>query len=288
MTRRQTKAATLAVALLIGIPALALAQDKRAGNPKERNLAERDLMKRVEDLGSDVFEVREGAMKYFREVGKSAIAVLEEAAKSKDPEIRWRGKALLRDIRRGGATNRDRGRERDLSDDDRDFPFGRRFRFFDRPRGWEKLFEGATDFDEIRKLIQNEIDDIQKGMRIRDHFFDGGKLGINWTLKGNDKGFRVRIDPNGGTQIEILKDGAWVPVKRPDTSEATVYGLKLSPAGDALRAQLSLDEGRGLVVAAVDKDSAAAEAGIDRFDLILSVNGEEVGSGDEFDKAVGA
>ncbi|MCZ6688925.1 MAG: PDZ domain-containing protein [Planctomycetota bacterium] len=292
MTRRQTKAATLAVALFMGIPALALAQDKGAENLKEANLKDRDLMKRVEDLGSDVFEVREGAMEYFREVGKGAIAVLEEAAKSKDPEIRWRGKALLRDIRRGGPLNRDRGQERDRSDDDRDSPFGRRFewpgprfRFFDNDRGWQKLFEAPMNVDEMRKRFEKEIDDIQKVFRFRNK---GGQLGFNWTLKENDKGFRVRIDPNGGTQIEILKDGDWVSVNRADASEAALYGLKLRPAGDALRAQLSLDEGRGLVVADLDEDGAAAEVGVDKFDLILSVNGQEVGSREEFDKAVGA
>ncbi len=51
-------------------------------------------------------------------------------------------------------------------------------------------------------------------------------------------------------------------------------GLNCLPAQDALRAQLELPEGTGLVVELVVPDSPAAEAGIERFDVIVKADGK--------------
>ena len=51
-------------------------------------------------------------------------------------------------------------------------------------------------------------------------------------------------------------------------------GLNCLPAQDALQAQLDLPEGTGLVVQLVVSDSPAAEAGVERFDVIVKADGK--------------
>lgn len=46
-------------------------------------------------------------------------------------------------------------------------------------------------------------------------------------------------------------------------------GIEVQPADDALRAQLGLDVGQGIVVTAVHPDSPAAKAGLDRHDVLM-------------------
>ncbi len=59
------------------------------------------------------------------------------------------------------------------------------------------------------------------------------------------------------------------------------YGLKwggmmLEPADATLLDQLNLPAGKGMVVAAVDADSAAAKAGLKKHDLIVKINAQAV------------
>src|SRR5690606_4894910 len=61
---------------------------------------------------------------------------------------------------------------------------------------------------------------------------------------------------------------------RPDSLQD--FGLTVVPA----------DDGVGLVVTAVDPDSAAAERGVQAGDVILSVNSQEVKSAADLQKAV--
>ena len=51
-------------------------------------------------------------------------------------------------------------------------------------------------------------------------------------------------------------------------------GLNCRPAQDALRAQLDLPEGTGLVVELVVPDSPAAKAGIEQFDVLVKADGK--------------
>ena len=50
-------------------------------------------------------------------------------------------------------------------------------------------------------------------------------------------------------------------------------GMTLVPADDALRAHLKLPEDQGLVVAAIDFHSPAAQAGIEQNDILLQLEG---------------
>lgn len=53
-------------------------------------------------------------------------------------------------------------------------------------------------------------------------------------------------------------------------------GMTLEPAAEALLDQLDLPAGKGMIVASVETDSAAAKAGVRKNDLLLKVNAEAV------------
>jgi len=63
-------------------------------------------------------------------------------------------------------------------------------------------------------------------------------------------------------------------------------GLVCRPLDEALRAQLNLSPGEGLVVADVVEDSPAARAGIKRHDVVVKVNGKSIKSIDDLVAAV--
>ncbi len=65
-------------------------------------------------------------------------------------------------------------------------------------------------------------------------------------------------------------------------------GMTLEPAAEALLDQLNLPAGKGMIVASVDSDSAAAKAGVKKNDLLLKVNAEAVaGDANSLLKALG-
>jgi hypothetical protein len=102
----------------------------------------------------------------------------------------------------------------------------------------------------------------------------------------------VTEGPNGAVAATAIADpggGAGAAVTGPMTvtiqagdaaGRATVpaLGIATAPAGAALRAQLGLEAGAGLVVERVEEKGPAAEAGIAVHDLLLSLNDEPVRS----------
>jgi hypothetical protein len=63
-------------------------------------------------------------------------------------------------------------------------------------------------------------------------------------------------------------------------------GLQLEPAGDALKSQLQLPSGSGLVVEAVLPEGPAAKAGFQQYDIVLKVEGQAATNIDAFNKQV--
>jgi membrane-associated protease RseP (regulator of RpoE activity) len=61
-------------------------------------------------------------------------------------------------------------------------------------------------------------------------------------------------------------------------------GVSVGPADPVLRSQLRLPEGTGVVVTQVMPNSPAQQAGIEQDDVLLSVNGKPVTSGEDLDK----
>jgi len=81
---------------------------------------------------------------------------------------------------------------------------------------------------------------------------------------------------HGGPALERLVV-AWEP-------NGPWIGVSVGPADPVLRSQLRLPEGTGVVVTQVMPNSPAQQAGIEQDDVLLSVNGKPVTSGEDLDK----
>ncbi len=70
------------------------------------------------------------------------------------------------------------------------------------------------------------------------------------------------------------KAGEWVKMfgAEPKKVKAAYLGVSASPLTPAMRSQLSLPAGVGLVVDVIDKDSPAAKAGLRQFDVLHKLN----------------
>ncbi len=97
---------------------------------------------------------------------------------------------------------------------------------------------------------------------------DGEKRGANFTGRAWNLG--------SGNLTAPFPQGLNVVADVVQVSEFWI-GVECSPADDALRAQLGLKEGQGLVANHVVPEGPAAKAGIQRFDVLLSANDKPLG-----------
>lgn len=67
-----------------------------------------------------------------------------------------------------------------------------------------------------------------------------------------------------------------------------LIGAELAQVDDVLRSHLGLDDGKGLVITSVADGGPAANAGIQKFDVLVSVGGQEIAGLDAFRKALEA
>jgi hypothetical protein len=81
---------------------------------------------------------------------------------------------------------------------------------------------------------------------------------------------------HGGSALDRLVV-AWEP-------NGPWIGVSVGPADPVLRSQLRLPEGTGAVVTQIMPNSPAQQAGIEQDDVLLSVNGKPVASGEDLDK----
>ena len=104
---------------------------------------------------------------------------------------------------------------------------------------------------------------------------DDGQIVDFSQVAGNDEGREPldRIEPTSAASRY------WIGVKFFDFSEE---------ASEALRSQLNLEKGRGLVVSDVVAESPAAKAGLKKYDVIVTVGEQPVGKPSELVKAVDA
>ncbi|HTO54057.1 MAG TPA: DegQ family serine endoprotease [Myxococcota bacterium] len=107
--------------------------------------------------------------------------------------------------------------------------------------------------------------------------------------------------PGSAVDVTILRDGKEKKLKatlekmkeeeiQPASDEQTDsdWGFEVQPLSDEIASQLGLSAGaKGVVVASVDPDSAAARAGLRRGDVILEANRQEIGSAKQLKDALG-
>ena len=65
-----------------------------------------------------------------------------------------------------------------------------------------------------------------------------------------------------------------------------LVGIELAQVDDVLRSHLDLGEGKGLVVSSVAEGGPAAAAGIQKFDVLVTIGGQEISGLDAFRQAL--
>lgn len=64
-------------------------------------------------------------------------------------------------------------------------------------------------------------------------------------------------------------------------------GVEVAPVDAALRSQLNVVEGVGVVVTSIAPDSEAAKAGLKQFDIVLNIDGQSITGPEKFNELVG-
>ena len=248
----------------------------------------------VEDLGASSYRVREEATRQLLELGRAAIPFLEQGIESNDPERSWRAREVLEQIRQQRPSVReDRLEDEERNRADRRGPFWRRGRL---PMGPE------FEMESLRRSLEDLerwMDEVFDESRRRQTQFRRGRL---FDRSAFDRMFeRMEAfgrDSVGGSEqldrwiedlerfseerghVEIWRDGERIFDRTfgRESADSSAIGVVVETVEPALRAQLSLAEGEGLVVQRVREESRAAEAGIQQYDILLRVGNKPIRS----------
>jgi serine protease Do len=106
----------------------------------------------------------------------------------------------------------------------------------------------------------------------------GEKLALVVMRKGDRKDLEVTL---GELDADVEKASV-----EPSEESKPRYGLTVQDLTPEVAQQLGLEGSKGVLVAKVDPESAADEAGIRRRDVILEVNQKPIGSSKDFTKAL--
>jgi hypothetical protein len=260
----------------------------------------------VRKLGVDDYAEREKATEALRKLGKGAEDALKKGQESQDPEVRSRSKALLEELKPAAAPRRAPARP--------PMPFGNGFRgssvsvqtvngdstyvitpgdgtpgltFRKAAAGGVKL-EYPDDAGKTRTAEAASL-----AAFLKEHKEVAAKYGIS--EEGIDyAGARVSFKPRtpfggpGGFRFNFGgRKGPWpfedeAEEKEEKKPEAAARTPAFEAVSDALRAQLGLPEGQGVLVA---RDDAAP--GLRKHDVLLEIDGRPVGTPAEAKKASG-
>lgn len=258
-----------------------------------------DALALVKQLGSEDYAVREEAQKKLIEMGEKALPALEEALKSEDLEVRLRAGRALRAIRGeakqqaeepaapNGPTAPGHGNQvrqygmsiqpgkvsvtitqmvdgkletktyeaASLEELQEKYPelkgqLGGRFQFrlgarddFDMDKFWEQWNNSFDNFDDDIRKWQEETRREVEGMR-------------RW----------LELQRNQAGRLQS-RQGLALP--------GPMLGVRAGKPSEVLDAQLDL-RGRGLVIDAIEKDTLADRLGLERFDVLVELNGREI------------
>ncbi|RKY16019.1 MAG: hypothetical protein DRP82_00215 [Planctomycetota bacterium] len=284
----------LAVAVLLC--GVALSQQKQA-HPE-------DLQARIErlvkQLGDEDFQKREDAMEELIKIGDAAIEALKKAAESEDPEVAWRAKEALNRIL--GKKKRHSWQKENPVE-----PFERFPRGFDRvlPEPLPSFPDEDLDFGkweewarQMLKRMDRQFKDMEEWRRrfekrLRDLLKRAPSTEpdrqADTRVKQHGERMVVIVDPNGKMHIRryVWRNGRLVEkVEKELSTPLAVLGADLVPVPDFLRYHLKLRKGEGLLVESLEEDSVLKKAGLQRGDIILSVDGKPIHSQDDFANAI--
>jgi serine protease Do len=146
--------------------------------------------------------------------------------------------------------------------------------FDDSPAAKAKLERG----DVITKFDGRDIKDYDDLPRIVASTPPGSAVDVMILRDGKEKKLKATLEKMKEEDIQPASD------EQTDSD----WGFEVQPMSDEIASQLGLSAGaKGLVVAAVDPDSAAARAGLRRGDVILEANRIEVSTSKQLKDALG-
>ncbi len=137
-----------------------------------------------------------------------------------------------------------------------------------------------------KKIVIESDGDCADGQARVIYMQGGGDDDATWVVKGKD-GEKV-IDLSALGAVGLSGSAPWVLAAGAASDENRGWlGVGLGEVSPALAVQLGV-EGEGVMITNVVEDSPAASAGLERYDVVLSVNGKPVdGSVAAFAAAVG-
>lgn len=250
----------------------------------------------IRKLGAEDYATREQATEDLRKIGKPAREALEKAAEaSDDPEVRQRARGLLDDKPReekpaprrlpAPAPGRPglRGSSVSVTTINGDSTYA--IRPFDDTPGltFHKAAVGKVKLeyrDEKGEAQSAESDSMESFLK--DHAELAQKFGI--TEDGIEyAGSRVLfkgVAPGFGFRPfnAPMPRRALPPAPPREEERAPVAGAVLEPVEDAVRSQLDLPDGQGIVVARVVPGGAAEALGLRKSDILLEIDGRAVAS----------
>lgn len=106
----------------------------------------------------------------------------------------------------------------------------------------------------------------------------------------------------GDRALPALPEGTLAPVTLPVESNSSLslmllaatrqsdssIGVELAPVGEVLRSHLGLGEGQGFVVIAVEGDSPAAKAGLQKNDVLITIGNDAIANVEGFHQSLAA
>lgn len=253
----------------------------------------------IRKLGSEDYAAREQATEELKKIGKPAREALKKAAdESGDPEVRQRAQALLDESAKpekpaprravpppAPAPGRPGARGSSVSvrvvngdstytiRPSDDLPT---LTFHKAAVGPVKL-EYTDDKGEAKSADAPTLEAF-----LKDHADLAQKFGI--TADGIDyAGSRVSFKGQGAfPRFNLPPAPRRLPPPAPpapdDEPGIEVAGARLAPVDDAVRAQLDLPEGEGVVVTRIAPNSAADALGLRKSDILLEIDGRKIAS----------
>ena len=237
----------------------------RAGDEEKKAAPEpqKSIEALIRDLGSDDFKVREEATDLLARRGAEAIPALEEATRDKDPEVRWRAEKALKAIRLRLSEAKSEAAPKDTQPGPKE----------DSPR---EAGRRLRELEEELRRMHPELRDLLKGFRFEEYLpREFGRIleEIEERLQDLDRREPGRLFRDFWTFR--YKDGQWT-IERGEDPLSERIGVRTQPVTPVLRAQLRLGDAPGIVIESVRPGSLAARAGIERYDLVLSLDSRPV------------
>lgn len=272
--------------------------------PVKKITLEERIQNLIKDLGNENFKVREKATEALKRIGPPAVPYLKKALASKEPEVQWRAKNILRQIGGIGVKPLPKTTPRPQTTPEEEKvepPIRFRFGFITpemkrimkdmgiNPKLLEKLFPQFKEFEKMDKELEKRIRNLEKMLR------KGFELGPQGKSRGNFKVYRFqngkkfeetwqfrngrweKVPSGKGSENPNSRPRSFVPRTLPGISSSHKLGVIVEPLSTMLRYHLGLGS-EGLLIKEVRKNSRADQAGILQDDIILGVNGTTIHS----------